>query len=40
MTKCEFLSNKISLKLKGGNYGHQKFSIKSRIVDKDENNPR
>ena len=38
MTKCEFLSNKISLKLKGGINECQKSFIKGRIVDKVENN--
>lgn len=38
MTKCEFLSNKISLKLKGGRNECQKSIIKSRIVDKIKNN--
>ena len=38
MTKCEFLSNKISLKLKGGDHEYQKSIIKGRIVDEIENN--
>ena len=38
MTKCEFLSNEISLKLKGGDYEYQKSGTKGRIVDKIKNN--
>lgn len=38
MTKCEFLSKNILLKLNGGRNECQKSIIKGRIVDKVENN--
>ena len=37
MTKCEFLSKKISLKLNGGRNEYQKSVIKGRIVDEIKN---